>query len=294
MSTSYPSGLDSYTTKVDGVDDVMASHINNPQDAIVAIETELGTDPSCGNSSVAERLAVLGILAQFGTLPGLCGFWPMAGMAISSGNAADTSGNGKALAYHGNPRYVSNNLVNYIALDGVGDYLSRADEADLDITGTETLFTPAFRGLTMGGWIYHNNAVGSVEVIMSKYGAAGQRSYELRRAASGASTFVISDDGTTTFTATGDALTQNAWKCVIGRFDPSTSVDIWVNGVKASNTTSIPASIHAGTADFMIGNDTAGSGIATAYVALPFLTATCLTDAMIDDIFQNTRYLFGV
>jgi hypothetical protein len=44
MSTSYPSGLDSYTTKVDGVDDVMASHINNPQDAIVAIETNLGAD----------------------------------------------------------------------------------------------------------------------------------------------------------------------------------------------------------------------------------------------------------
>jgi hypothetical protein len=56
MSTSYPGGLDSYATKVDGIDDVMASHINNPQDAIVAIETELGADPAGSFTDVADRL----------------------------------------------------------------------------------------------------------------------------------------------------------------------------------------------------------------------------------------------
>jgi hypothetical protein len=56
MSTSYPGGLDSYATKVDGVDDVMASHINNPQDAIVAIETELGADPAGAFTDVVSRL----------------------------------------------------------------------------------------------------------------------------------------------------------------------------------------------------------------------------------------------
>jgi hypothetical protein len=45
MSTDYPGALDSYTTKTDGVDDVLASHINDLQDAVVAIETELGTQP---------------------------------------------------------------------------------------------------------------------------------------------------------------------------------------------------------------------------------------------------------
>lgn len=45
MTTNYPAGLDSYVAKVDGVDDVMAAHVNNMQDAIVAIETELGTQP---------------------------------------------------------------------------------------------------------------------------------------------------------------------------------------------------------------------------------------------------------
>lgn len=56
MSTNYPGSLDSYTTKVDGVDDVLASHINDPQDAIVAIETELGTDPAGPVADVKTRL----------------------------------------------------------------------------------------------------------------------------------------------------------------------------------------------------------------------------------------------
>jgi hypothetical protein len=42
MSTNYPTSLDSYTAKTDGVDDVLAAHVNNLQDAIVAIETKIG------------------------------------------------------------------------------------------------------------------------------------------------------------------------------------------------------------------------------------------------------------
>lgn len=56
MSTNYPGALDSYSTKVDGVDDVLAAHINNPQDAIEAIEAELGTDPAGTFATVKLRL----------------------------------------------------------------------------------------------------------------------------------------------------------------------------------------------------------------------------------------------
>lgn len=41
MATNYPTSLDAYSTKADGVDDVLAQHVNNLQDAIVAIETQL-------------------------------------------------------------------------------------------------------------------------------------------------------------------------------------------------------------------------------------------------------------
>lgn len=38
MTTTWPLTKDTFTTKVDNTDDVMASHINNPQDSIVALE----------------------------------------------------------------------------------------------------------------------------------------------------------------------------------------------------------------------------------------------------------------
>jgi hypothetical protein len=57
MATSYPNAIDSYTTKTDGVDTVSAAHINDPQDAIVAIETELGTNPRGPYASVGAGLA---------------------------------------------------------------------------------------------------------------------------------------------------------------------------------------------------------------------------------------------
>lgn len=41
MASAFPGALDSYTTKVDLVDSVLASHINEPQSAIVAIETHI-------------------------------------------------------------------------------------------------------------------------------------------------------------------------------------------------------------------------------------------------------------
>lgn len=42
----YPSGIDSFNTKVDNVDDVLAADVNSLQDSVVAIETTLGINPS--------------------------------------------------------------------------------------------------------------------------------------------------------------------------------------------------------------------------------------------------------
>ena len=43
MTTVFPGALDSYADKVDGVDDVMAAHVNDMQDAIEAIELHFQT-----------------------------------------------------------------------------------------------------------------------------------------------------------------------------------------------------------------------------------------------------------
>jgi len=51
MTTTYPGAIDSYSVKVDNVDDVMAAHVNNLQDAVVACETALGTE---GQTALCE------------------------------------------------------------------------------------------------------------------------------------------------------------------------------------------------------------------------------------------------
>jgi len=46
VATNFPTSLDTYTTKTDNVDDVMASHINDLQDAVEALEAKVGIDGS--------------------------------------------------------------------------------------------------------------------------------------------------------------------------------------------------------------------------------------------------------
>jgi len=57
MPASYPSAIKTFTTLVDGVDDVLASHQNDPNAEITAIETELGTNPRGTATDVKTRLA---------------------------------------------------------------------------------------------------------------------------------------------------------------------------------------------------------------------------------------------
>jgi len=52
MATNFPTSLDVYTPLVDNVDDVMAAHINNPYDAIEALEAKVGIDSSAVTTSL--------------------------------------------------------------------------------------------------------------------------------------------------------------------------------------------------------------------------------------------------
>lgn len=59
MGTVYPSAIDSFTTKQDFVDTIYANHVNDLQDSIVAIESELGTLPKGSYADVSARLDAL-------------------------------------------------------------------------------------------------------------------------------------------------------------------------------------------------------------------------------------------
>lgn len=57
MSASYPAAVKTFTTKTNKVDLVDASHINDIQNEVNAIETELGNDPAGSATTLVARLA---------------------------------------------------------------------------------------------------------------------------------------------------------------------------------------------------------------------------------------------
>lgn len=231
-------------------------------------------------------------------LTALRGFWPMSAFD-SSGNAIDLSGQNRTLTYNGNPVYHYESLSPYIAFDGTGDYLSRLDEAGLDITGTETYVVAAQRGLTLGGWFYPQN-IAAAQALISKLVTAGNYSYELSLrgdVANDPAQFNMSDDGVNTSNVQSSvAYTANTWQFIAGRFcDAKTNEElaVWINDTQTTAVTGRP-SIFAGANDFAVGGKAGGTVLYTGRASLVFLCASALADATVWSIFQHTRSLFGV
>lgn len=136
---------------------------------------------------------------------------------------------------------------NAIDLDGSNDYVLVADASSLDISGN----------LTLEAWINLGTTPPSAnEGIIAKYLTAGsQESYTLDINTSGNVVFDVSSDGSTNTTVTsGSTISTGEWTHLAAVYTPSTSLQIYINGVlDAENTTSIPASLHSGSADLWIG-----------------------------------------
>jgi hypothetical protein len=247
--------------------------------------------------------------SMYQQLPGLRGFWPMSAVD-SSGNAQDQSGHGHVLTYAGNPVYgldltTARRLASYIRFDGTGDYLTRADEADLDITGTETYISNqatgdgAGRGITMGGWWRPEDAV-NFQMLISKWVNAGQYSYYLALQGTEAGDpvrFFMSDDGTnSSYASSVTPYSTSLWQFFAGRFcdsDTGEELAVWVNDEKTTNATA-RNSIRSGTDNFAVGGNAAGAYPYTGRACLVWLCAAALPDVTIWALYQQTRALFGV
>lgn len=228
------------------------------------------------------------------SLPGLRGYWPMSAID-ASGNALDISGNGRTLTYNGNPTYSVDGFVPYIDLDGTGDYLSRADEAGLDILGTESFIASGIRGLTFGGWFKFDNSTPAANEFMIGKGRLGfisSTSYFIYRRTSDDKVVCLICDGS--FTGVGsDPVTATDWFFCAARFDPSTELAIFIDNDKNTNTTAIPASIQNTSVEFCVGDDTTGDNL-PGRASRCFLAAAAWPDSIIDAIFQRSRQEYGV
>lgn len=218
--------------------------------------------------------------------PELRAFWPMSSVN-ESGNVLDISGQARTLTNNNAAaRAVHRDLIPYVSFNGTTQYLSRADEAGLDITGA----------LTIGQWIYFNNAAGaSIEWGINKTGASGNFGYGVRRlATTGLPDFYISSTGSNYPGAAGtDALAAGTWYFLAGRFTPSTEIAVFTNKDKFVNTTSIPAAIFNSSAALAIGGSNGAAGLA-GRASLGFVCAAALPDAQINYFFHMSRTLFGV
>lgn len=221
-------------------------------------------------------------------LPGLRGFWPMSARDEND-MAIDIAGAARHLTNNGTTPWEISGLRSYPVFNGSSQYLSRADEAGLDITG----------GLTMGCWVYVDDLPGSEAGVIGKYGAAGQRSYVIRLSSTGTFIFGVTNNGTAETSVTSAVRAVDNWYFVCARYRPSAELALWVNSVKVTNTTSIPASLHSGTAAFEIGAYNGAANYLDGRVALAWLCGDALyqsgyDDVIIETLYHLTRPMFGV
>lgn len=246
-----------------------------------------------------ERLRVIetpltSLCAPFLSLPGLRGFWPMSAFE-SGGDTYDQSGNGRTLTYNGNPTYGYTTLgAPYLAFDG-NDYVRRGDEAGLDILGTETYVAAAVRGFTCGGWFYFGNTAAAQELVFSKgRGGVANTSYWLNRQAAGQGRFIIGDGAAFQGPTSTVTIPKDTWTFMVGRFVPSTTVDLWVNIYKSTDAAGIPAALLNTAAPLNIASYNDGTAaFLTGRASLVFLCATALSDALITSLWYKTRGAFG-
>lgn len=231
------------------------------------------------------------IIAGRLALSGLRGLWHMADTGEAT--VQDYAPAGRDLTIASNPTYgvyqaTGMPEVPYMDFDGTGDILSFIDAAWHSITGAVTLI----------GWYRPDDGTpASATKLGGHFNASGnQRSYILHNATDGTLQAIISSNGTATFTVSSVATMADGttWYLCALRYTPSTELAVFLQGVKAVNTTSIPAAIHDSTAPFTLGGNGASGELISGHLALWSLHAGALTDTTLAAVWANERGLFGV
>lgn len=235
------------------------------------------------------------MISPFSALPGLRGFWPMSGVD-AGGNAIDQSKSGRTLTQNGAPLYNYAGLAPYIEFNGINEWLSRPDEAGLDILGTEVYVAPTARGLTLGGWFWVDADTGADQMFLSKLSGAGvNRSYYIllvrptRQVELG---IEATGGGGITWLPSTATVTYQTWVFLAGRFD-TPNLTVWVNDVAVSIGGG-PAGINNSLDDFCIGAYQGGNFPLDGRASLCFLCAAAHSDSVISSLYHQTRSVFGV
>ena len=232
--------------------------------------------------------------SAFLALPGLRGFWPMSS-TDENGDAMDLSGQStpRILTLAGAAQYLYANLHPILFFDGVTGYLSRADEAGLDILGTESYNTAAVRGLTIGGWFLPIALRTQGFITKESAGNAAQASYALYNTNPALLTFRVST-GAAFLEVNLAGLSTTSWHFCVGRFTPSTEIKVWRNDTTATNLVGIPAAMVNSVQPLEIGSFAGGALPFSGYASMCFLSSMMLSDSIISALFEQTRTMYSV
>lgn len=243
------------------------------------------------NEIISKWHGMRTVISAYARIPGIVGFWPM----ISdrwTGYVYDLSWQSRTLTYNGNPTYgIENDVVPYINLDGVGDYLSRATENALDITGNETQVESNARGYFFTCWF--NPTVAAGELLSKGNGIANQSAYEVNL--TGISVISrISKGGSFTILTYPITIQTGTWYFCASQFKPSTFVRTWVNGDYTEETVGIAASIATSPFDFLIGERSTFSNLFNGKLALCALSFNDVPEDYVLYLYKLTKEMFGV
>ncbi len=242
------------------------------------------------------------MIPTFQALPALRGFWPGSSQYESAAGVhqlVDMSGCGQHLTDNNDPKHHIGSTIRvpYVDFNGTNEWYSSVDSAHWDIDGTEGATHSTIRGLTIGAWVRFSNAASSSEYILSKRLSASQRAYWIYRTAAGDISFGLSSDGLAggvVSQASAATVGASSWSFVVGRFDPSTAVDVFLNGVLATNSTAIPASIFNSTADLYMAGIDPGSDLMDGNISMAFICAAYIPDYVLIRLYEISRISFGV
>ena len=289
-------------TTIEGDITTIEGDITTIEGDITTIEGDITTLQNDVNALEASfnNGAYQGIISALQFLPALRGLWVSS--LDESGDVYDFSEQGRKLTNPGPALVGLDDRWPYLQFDGSNDYLYRGDEAGLDISGAESFVESAYQGLTAGGVFRFDDLSGANNMgVLGRWKTTGnQRSWLLYlRDTTQRLQAVASDNGTSTVMsiASSKVLGSKDYYFCVFRFVPSTSLDVWVNDTKDSDTAgTLIATLFNTSAQFnvMAYNDGAAANRNQGREVFSFLCAAALSDDLIELIYANCAEVFGL
>lgn len=213
-------------------------------------------------------------------LPRIRGVWPMSS-EDENHDQYDLSGQGRTMTSIGSAPTYTYGLQPFVRFNG-SNYLQRATESGLEITGS----------LTLGCWIKFRDDPTTKHIMTKRDTGAANTAWILQTDGSDQINMSVASGGSYYAIQSNVALIEDVWYFVAGQYYPSTRVAVWLNENVWENVTTIPASINNVSYPFQIAGFNGANNLPTADIALAFLSQYFMSDAQVNAIYWLTRPLF--